>query len=80
MAVSVPQLEAWLTEALAAKQKLMIGGGVRRVQGPSGEVEFTEANMDRLDAWITKLQGWIANGGMPAAAGISSNRPIRFSF
>jgi hypothetical protein len=78
--VSVAQLQAWLDEALAAKQKLMIGGGVKRVQGPAGEVEFTAADVDRLDAWIQKLQGYIANGGMPAAGGLSANRPIRFSF
>lgn len=80
MAVTVSQLQVWLDEALAAKQKLLTGGGVRRVQGPSGEVEFTEANLDRLDAWIAKLQGYIAAGGMPTSTGGSTNRPIRFSF
>lgn len=80
MAVTVSQLQLWLDEAVTAKQKLLTGGGVRRVQGPAGEVEFTEANLDRLDAWISKLQGWIANGGMPTSAATSNNRPIRFSY
>jgi hypothetical protein len=80
MATTVNQLQAWLDEAMAAKQKLMTGEKVRRVQGPSGEVEFAQADLDRLDAWINQLRSWIANGGIPDATSATTHRPIRFYF
>jgi hypothetical protein len=80
MAITVNQMQTWLDEAIAAKQKLMTGDKVRRVQGPSGQVEFAQADLDRLDAWINQLRGWIANGGMPDAVSAGTHRPIRFVF
>ena len=80
MAISVAQLQTWRDEAIAAKQTLLIGGGIRRVQGPSGEVEFTAADLSKLDVWIAQLGSWIASGGMPATGGGATYYPIRFTF
>jgi hypothetical protein len=80
VATSVVQLQTWLDAAMAAKQELMTGQKVSRVQGPSGEVEFAQANLDRLDAWINQLRTWIAMGGIPEATSATTHRPIRVVF
>lgn len=78
MAVALSTIQTWLDDALAAKQKLMTGTAVVRVSSPDGSVEFTQADSDKLDAWISRLMTWIDAGGMTTAN--SARRPVYFSF
>lgn len=77
MATSLATIQTWLDEALAAKHALMTGQKVVRVGGPSGNVEFTAADSSRLDAWISTLQRWTADGAVSSSTG---PRPIFFGF
>lgn len=77
MAIPLSTLQTWYDEALTAKQKLLIGGGVVRVSSPDGSVEFSQSDMGRLDAWINQLAAWIAAGGVTSG---SAYRPIYITF
>ena len=56
-----------LAEAQAVYHTLLMGGGVRSVQDANGEkVEYSQANLDRLRAYILSLQ-----------AAPTSNGPLR---
>ena len=80
MAITLSQIQTWLDEAMAAKHSLMTGQAVAKVGGPDGQVEFRPQDADRLDGWISTLQGWIARGGMPSSGAGASYRPIGFGF
>ena len=61
MAISVATATQYLEEAEAALHALMVGGSARVVVDQNGErVEYTSANRQALQAWITKLEGIIA--------------------
>lgn len=80
MPTSLSTLQTWLDQALEARHKLAIGEKVVTAGSPKGSVTFTAADADRLDAWISRLQSWIANGGIPETSAGSSYRPVRFLF
>ncbi len=77
MATSLSTLQTWLDEALAAKQKILTQSAAVEVSSPDGLVKFSEADIDKLNAWIQQLQSWISSGGMTATP---IQRPVRFLF
>lgn len=78
MATSLATLQGWLDAALLAEHQLATGQAVVQVTGPAGTVQFTAAKLPDLQAYIRKLQSWIADGGVPPTG--SGHRPIFFTF
>lgn len=74
---SLAELEQRLQEAENAAHEIAIGGGVVEVRwGSNRNTRFTEANLDKLHAYIDRLKDQIAvMKGEPRRM-----RPVRFTF
>lgn len=61
------QMQIWLAEAEAARQRLAIGDQTESVQQGDMRVQYTRADVDKLDAYISTLKAQInASGGTTA--------------
>lgn len=77
MAIPLATLQTWLDEALTARHQLMLGKKAVRVRSGDDEVTFTQADKDKLDAYIGQLESAISAG---SASGSTIPRPTYFRF
>lgn len=66
------QMQIWLAEAEAARQRLAIGDQPESVQQGDMRVTYTRAEIPQLDAYIANLKAQIV-----AAGGVSTGLPRR---
>lgn len=70
-------LRTWLSEAYAARHKLVTGSQVERLQHGDTSTQFTRATLSDLDAYIASLQSQLAGAD---AAPTQVRRPINFTY
>lgn len=69
---SLETLQSWLTEAEAARHKLLTGAQTAEVKKPDGgSVKFTPATKSDLETYILDLKAQVAK-----ASGVFARRPI----
>ena len=65
------QLQTWLTEAEQALHDLNIGGTVVKLKDASGdEVEYSKADVRRLESYIASLKAQLGQSGKYRAIGV----------
>ena len=57
MSCAIPVTQAMLDEAIAAYQRIMVGGGVYEFRDQNSEtVRYSRVDLDKLATWIRYLQ------------------------